>query len=685
MEYTIANKSKFLKIALIVTVLVFSIAFFGYKMMKGSIKSKATDSCQAGLTCTNDAMCGPGGHCALGIDGTPEIGRCLCAVADPIVVDDRNMLGPPDRNMCPQLGLPAVSVEGCHYKELTPDEKNLCMIPQLICDEGRVCGQDGICGFNQACIQPPMPKCPDGITCAQVMPPQICQTQNMIDVCPVYDVAPAPAGCYYEGNQPGQNSCPGAPKLVCTGVHACLVNMMIDPPVGCRYEGNMPGSNGCPGQPRLVCDEGRICEKDKICGDGQVCKGNCPPGAQCFWSVETCQVSQETVWWFDDNNKICQEKPFSPMPHMYLGLREFETKDECVRELNKKFDIVCPAYDEAFPVDGCTNQITKNVDIKGCQLPPVRICNEGRDCLNDNICGIGKSCVDISDCSFGGLKRPCRLQKICKSDTPPIRWCDVAGQIAPPPDNCQYEYSGETDIEGCPLPPKLKCSFACQKPTTSAPQGCRYQQWYTFQETNCPQYSLICEEARNCNQDDVCGEGKICFQEQNRCKDGEKCLDVTTPKTCRSIANLVWKIDRENRTCTQTISSLGGNSSNVDNKIFFSTKDECEKALENPICPAFSPPAPWCKIVGDGGIDANGCKMPPKIECPVVDIVDADGDKKACLTDYNWLQNAFNGKYDTENTDNKLKADFNKNGMIDENDMVLLKKQYDPTKCGQEF
>lgn len=74
------------------------------------------------------------------------------------------------------------------------------------------------------------------------------------------------------------------------------------------------------------------------------------------------------------------------------------------------------------------------------------------------------------------------------------------------------------------------------------------------------------------------------------------------------------------------------------------------------------------------------------LSCPALAKADgdADGDGKVCLSDYAWLQKAFNGGFGTDTT-NKLRADFNGNNSIDDADMTIWRNNYSPANCGQSF
>ena len=62
------------------------------------------------------------------------------------------------------------------------------------------------------------------------------------------------------------------------------------------------------------------CSTPKPC---QSCSIGMSPGTRC-----------KNLWWFDNEHKYCQQKEFCGL-YMYLGLRTFETKEECETGLQK--------------------------------------------------------------------------------------------------------------------------------------------------------------------------------------------------------------------------------------------------------------------------------------------------------------------------------------------------------------
>lgn len=47
-----------------------------------------------------------------------------------------------------------------------------------------------------------------------------------------------------------------------------------------------------------------------------------------FLAVTTDLPENQTLWWYDDNSLICEEKTFSGF-YMYEGLEVFETREAC--------------------------------------------------------------------------------------------------------------------------------------------------------------------------------------------------------------------------------------------------------------------------------------------------------------------------------------------------------------------
>ncbi len=700
MEHTIANKGKLLKIALIVTVLVFSIAFFANKMMKGSTKSKASSSCNAGLQCANNTVCGVGGHCALGIDGVPEIGRCLCAETA--------------QNVGTGTGESGTTVSG---------------------------STAGGTGETEL-------------------------TYEMSRICPMYSLITPPSGCHYESNS------------------------IVAPQ---NWSDSQFYAGKCPPAPQLVCDESRDCTGDMLCGEGKscvqnasMCTNNPVPDGQgpgglghCYISMtcksDTQQITDQTLWWFDDSIHMCQEKIFTGT-YMYAGLQTFKTKEECINALRSKYNIACPAYDMLPPAEGCQYEVANGVDGVGCQLPPKLVCHESRICQNDGFCGTDQECYQppMPDCAPGMSCIQVMPQRICRQIPPPI--CQKIQQPEAP-EGCTYvndQFAGpsasDSSVNKCPVPPYLTCNEGrvcqndgicgvnqdcvqpppnctgdactsaffqkiCKSKDVSCPQapafiapGCHYETTPTL-PGQCPINRLICDVGRDCRDDNMCGEGKIC---KSDCPDGTqcfqynaKCQDITkeicskkpippppygcyyekkesTPDNPCPDYSLICNIDPicsqdsdcpSGQICYQPSiqSCTGGNCPGSDPQ----QKRICvPKAF---ICPAkmLANPPPGCEYIpkeptpdnpcpdaelkceGDQLLcDANNpCPLgkvcvrpaptcPSGINCtnvytPAVckdQIADADGDGKVCLSDYAWIQNAFNGMYDKEeDKDKKIK------------------------------
>jgi hypothetical protein len=54
------------------------------------------------------------------------------------------------------------------------------------------CTTDGSCGLGKECYQPPMPICPAGMACIQVMPPRYCRPKSTPNPTPSPSVSPSP-------------------------------------------------------------------------------------------------------------------------------------------------------------------------------------------------------------------------------------------------------------------------------------------------------------------------------------------------------------------------------------------------------------------------------------------------------------------------------------------------------------
>ncbi len=226
------NLLKPIIIGLVVLASVLSLLYyFGFS----SKNSKAAPACKTGTKCIIDKQCGTGGYCQKDKNykrktffSELKIGDCAC----------KQIQRDPTQK-CATLPVPEPP-KGCKYKA---NEKNPCMTPLLYCDEGKICQTDEICGEGKTCYQPPMPKCEKGKACIQVMPQKICKAVEKKNECPSFmPQKNAPIGCYWQ-----------------------------------KTTSNALDKNGCIPPPSLICNEGRNCEKDRICGAGKYCFENPAP------------------------------------------------------------------------------------------------------------------------------------------------------------------------------------------------------------------------------------------------------------------------------------------------------------------------------------------------------------------------------------------------------------------------
>lgn len=669
MEHVPASKMRYVKVAIIATLLIVSVVFFAAQFTKSSKKSKASDSCNAGLTCTNDTMCGTGGHCALGIDGVPEIGKCLCAqqdqttalglpatsgggassgefIAQGVTIDSAPLL-------CPSYMM-VEPPEGCLYEPdpyagVTPN--GCAPAPLLTCKDDRDCSRDNICGYGKSCVQSSACMFSDSQNQQIGAPCEISfscksddiQISNQIlwwfddknHICQEKTFF----GTYmYPGLQTYKTKEDCIYNLRLKYDIVCAAYDIGIPPKGCDYRiTNGVDGKGCQLPPTLECKEGRICQEDGICGKNQECFQ--PPMPICSGDLGCAQVMPQ---------KICQSR-----------------------------DIVCPMRPFQIPPLGCqyvTRQTFLPTDCPESDL----VCDIGRICTKDQTCGVGKICTGITK------NISCGPGELCVNSATAIVQqgiSEVEVVAEPGPIGLVPERPG-IDPWPRPMPPvqaEMTCQYEHICPMYSmmpAPIGCSYVTAEKTVPGDCSFPQLICDIGRNCTEDLICGFNQVC---KSDCPAGAQCF-------------------RFNATC---------------------------QSGEPEICPAkpLAPPPPFCEWVPKEPTRDNPCpdyelkceetcggvkcaageictypdmpKCNEEIACPMVmpvpfckkdQIADADGDGKICLTDYTWIQSAFNGLYDNEKDAwKKKKADFNMNGSVDDGDMSLFKKQYDPAKCGQTF
>lgn len=187
----------------------------------------------------------------------------------------------------------------CEYPDGTPSPKVNCQT-------------NGDCLPGQTCYQPPMPVCPEGMACIQVMPQKYCVGETTLpENCPVYDGKvmcpqwdPAPGFC--EGgtlipspdNECGCSMPPSceypesspspSPEIIYCDSSSSSGNSFTDPsvcPIGYVCASVPPGGCGtgpngeplaCATQPYCRLAEGSSCQTSENCYSGYLCQdGSC--------------------------------------------------------------------------------------------------------------------------------------------------------------------------------------------------------------------------------------------------------------------------------------------------------------------------------------------------------------------------------------------------------------------------
>lgn len=157
--------------------------------------------CPAGMACIQVM---PAKYCAdiaTSCPRDPSTGNPICPVWDPMPgycsdgtlvdggVSECGCSQPPTCQYNSPRPTATPAPEGCHYQQVqcfrAPCD------PILVCNSPAPspsplptpitnCQTDADCSDNELCYQPPMPPCPDGMACAQVMPAKYCQVQGVI-------------------------------------------------------------------------------------------------------------------------------------------------------------------------------------------------------------------------------------------------------------------------------------------------------------------------------------------------------------------------------------------------------------------------------------------------------------------------------------------------------------------------
>ncbi|MDP2741223.1 MAG: hypothetical protein Q8O66_00855, partial [bacterium] len=112
------------------------------------------------------------------------------------------------------------------------------------------------------------------------------------------------------------------------------------------------GDNGCVMKigcilPESITSE-KECKTNNDCcaeinpstGQAGLCYGKCING-KCIKP----EVSCKKLWWFDNQNKTCQQKEFCGA-YMYLGLKTFSEPEECKRNLNQNTNSLTPQVNQ---------------------------------------------------------------------------------------------------------------------------------------------------------------------------------------------------------------------------------------------------------------------------------------------------------------------------------------------------
>ncbi|MFA7301779.1 MAG: hypothetical protein WC069_05690 [Candidatus Shapirobacteria bacterium] len=185
----------------------------------------------------------------------------------------------------------------------------------------QTCTSDTSCPTGYSCYQPPMPPCPSGMSCAEVMPTRYClrmvvPSQYPTPTCTSDTSCPAGYSCY----QPPMPPCPSG--MACAQVmpaRYCL--RMVTPtqyPIPTpSYVNDIPcGSDSqCPAGQKCVplkfsCTDvngcaspSRVCRVIVISGDADM-DGNADLVDFLIWKKEYLGVLTTKVADFDDNNLI---------------------------------------------------------------------------------------------------------------------------------------------------------------------------------------------------------------------------------------------------------------------------------------------------------------------------------------------------------------------------------------------
>lgn len=114
-------------------------------------------------------------------------------------------------------------------------------------------------------------------------------------------------------------------------------------------------------------------------------------------AANSANVGCNNLWWVDDNSRVCQQKQFCGA-YMYLGLKTFQTKNECENYILASFgsgqsgagtgSVVCPSYTPPRCAEGEVLVAQNGTDENGCPKPSKCVKKAGNVAVKcgDGIC-----------------------------------------------------------------------------------------------------------------------------------------------------------------------------------------------------------------------------------------------------------------------------------------------------------
>lgn len=166
------------------------------------VPCKTDASCKEGQFCYQPPMpdCPPGRSCPTFMatsyckDKTDDLRPNVCRT-DADCAKNEFCYQTPQPSCAPGKACPMIAaISVCKEREVTstPAPTRLPSPTASVTPSSQTCSVNSDCPSGQYCYQPPMPACPEGMACAQVMPAKVCRESKPISMTPTPTRMPSP-------------------------------------------------------------------------------------------------------------------------------------------------------------------------------------------------------------------------------------------------------------------------------------------------------------------------------------------------------------------------------------------------------------------------------------------------------------------------------------------------------------